>query len=1344
MTNNSDMRNLLKLILLFFNTYSFAGLQYTIDNGISNNNIECILQDSDGFLWIGTWNGLNRFDGYSFEHYFNGFPTRSIPNNWISKLFQDTQGTIWVGTISGLAYYDKRNNEFVTHPDITVHSISGITEDLNKHIWLSTSAGLYTINAETKQIVRFISIDQEPLFTNLEEIQISASGDIWLACRSGLLVLDASTSNIHRHIPMDWVKTIAFDTLGNIWCGTRTAGLTVLDTATLRHKTYIHEESNRNSLGSNSIWSVYFDTKQQLWIACQNGFLNKYDPDQSSFSKDHDTRINGHSNEFRPITAILEDRKGNLWLGYHRAGLYCISKQSESFEFYQSSYYSDHKVQFTNVTSFAQYQHNVLFGTDSDGLFVYNTKSKQISVYEAEQNNLSKNIITLYNHGNSIWAATWGDGIYEISAGTSGQISRYKHNKQDKYSIPINTVKGLLAVDTLLWVGTHGSGIALMDLKTKKLYHQINPLDKYDISYINPLWINHIYRDSKGIIWISTFYGIFSFSNGALHQYHYEADNVYSLSDNKVYSAFEDSDHTLWVVTGNALNLFDYATGRFSNASIELGLPASPRAITQDLSGIIWVSYEQGIMLYDPKTQNTIKYSNASMGTLGEFLHNSVYHSADGSIYFGTTEGFVRCYPGKLEQGDIDLSIHLRNMYVNYQLVHDTTGIGHISQLQTLRLPYSKDIISIEIACLDLSQLYEISYSYELRGYDHAKITIDNNRQISFSGLDPGRYALAIKAEVNGMLVATKELEIIIVPKWWMTWWFKAIAALLLVAIVSLYIYMRGVKQRKINIILHRKIQERTSELNQQKQILEQQYTIITKKNEELQIANDTKLKLFSIISHDLKNPLNAVLGLSHLLIERFASYSEIEKLKILHSIENSTNILVDMTVNLLDWSVIQTNSIEPSIGLYDLSLIIQETIQQEKEIANAKQVAIRTQLAHRHSVLADKTMLATVIRNILHNSIKFTPQNGNIVIATSELSDFIVIEIKDNGVGMSAFQIEAIMHSSNTPRSTYGTNNEKGTGLGLSIAKEFISKNNGTLNISSDNKTGSSFVINIPKGSALEQQACEQDCCSDETATRLNTIEKDDDVVVCIVEDNPSILMLINSVLSPYYTTHTATDGEKGYSITLSQIPDIIITDIEMPQMNGLEMIRKLRKHPLTNHIPILILSSKDSDMSQIEGYQSGADDYITKPFNQEILANKVQAVLAQRKRYLKHFKMQSYTQHIDAIPESMDEKFAKSATDYIENNYSKETLSVEDLAAHMNISRVQLFRKFKSIIGTNPQDFIKNYRLEKAGMLLKTKKWRVSDVAYQVGFSEPHYFSSCFAKHYGISPSKYMEAQD
>jgi signal transduction histidine kinase/DNA-binding response OmpR family regulator len=1118
----------------------------------------------------------------------------------------------------------------------------------------------------------------------------------------------------------------------------------LLDTATLRQRTFSHEETNRYSLGSNSIWSVYFDTKQQLWIACQNGFLNKYDPDNAAFAKDHDTRINGYSNEFRPITAILEDRKGNLWLGYHRAGLYCIPKHAEAFQFYQSSYYSGRKVQFTNVTSFAQYQHNVLFGTDGDGLFVYNTKSKQISEFETTQKNLSKNIITLYNHGNSVWAATWGDGIYEIGDGAPVPISRYRHNKQDKSSIPINTVKGLLAVDTLLWVGTHGNGIALMDLASKKFYHQSHPLDKYDISYIDPIWINHLYRDSRGIIWISTFFGIFSFSNGVLHHYYYDAENAHSLSDNKVYRAYEDCDRTLWIVTGKGLNLFDYATGRFSNASIELGLPASPRAITQDLSGIIWVSYEQGIMLYDPKTQNTIKYSNASMGTLGEFLHNSVYHSPDGSLYFGTTEGFVRCHPDKLEQADADLGIHLRNMFVNYRLVHDTTGTGHISQMQTLRLPYSRDIISLEIASIDLSRLHEIVYSYQLHGYDRTKITIDNKRQITFSGLDPGTYVLALTAEVNGEVVAERELEIIIIPKWWMTWWFKAIVALLLAAIVALYIYMRGVKQRKINIILHRKIQERTREINEQKRVLETQYQIITKKNDELQVANDTKLKLFSIISHDLKNPLNAVLGLSHLLIERFASYTEKEKMSILHSIENATNSLIDMTVNLLDWSVIQTNSIEPSIGSYDLTLLVQETIQQEKEIANAKQVAIQTQLAHRHTVLADKTMLATVIRNILHNAIKFTPRNGNIIIATSEEDEFIIIDIKDNGVGMSALQIESILHSDNTPRSTYGTNNEKGTGLGLSIAKEFIRKNNGTLSISSDNKTGSSFVIHIPKGSAVEEQTSAQVRCTEETSVRQSSIEKNEDVVVCIVEDNPSILLLINSVLSPYYTTHTAADGESGYSIILSQIPDIIITDIEMPQMNGLEMIRKLRKHPLTNHIPILILSSKDSDMSQIEGYQSGADDYITKPFSQEILANKVQAVLEQRKRYLKHFKLEAYTPQSGAVPQSLDEKFIKSATDYIGDNYSKETLTVEDLAAHLGISRVQLFRKFKSIVGTNPQDFIKNYRLEKAAQLLKTKKWRVSDVAYQVGFSEPQYFSTCFAKHYGTTPTKYIEAQD
>ncbi|HOS83847.1 MAG TPA: two-component regulator propeller domain-containing protein [Bacteroidales bacterium] len=1332
------------LCLFFMHLYGIAGNQFTIDKGLSNNNIECILQDADGFLWVGTWNGLNRYDGYSFEKFYTEEYKPSLPNNWITQLFQDSQGNIWVGTISGLGFYNKRSNTFETHKDIQFHYISGIVEDTHSNIWISSSVGLYIINSKTKQLQTFISKEKQLLFTDLEELKIDNKGYVWAGCRQGILKIDAHTQIIKKHISLDWVKTIAFDTKGNIWCGTRTNGLVRIDTTTLQKKIFKHNPEQSNSIGSDNIWSIFIDKKHAVWIACQNGFLNKYDTKRDVFIKKHDTRINNYTNEFKSITCMYEDKEGNIWLGFHRAGLYCIPKQTNTFEFYKSAMYANKKVDFSNVSSFAQHNEVLLFGSDGDGLFVYNTKTKDIDVFGQEKKILSNNIISLYTHGNMIWVATWGGGLSKIDLQNNYTIKNYSFQENNPASIPINNIKGILYIDSLMWVGTHGDGIALFNSKTQKFFHSQNPHSKISFNYKEPLWINHIDKDSKGNIWISTFYGLYKYNTtSGLQHYYFDQEDSTSISDNKVYAVYEDAAKQLWIITGNGINTFDNRTNTFTNISKKLRLPTTPRGIIQDNAGVLWISYERGIVLYDTKTNKRIHYSNESIGVEGECIQNAIYKTTDGCIYIGTTAGFVRCYPHAIENTLHALPLFLRNLFVNFNKIQDTLLYGpHISQATRLSFPYSKDVITIELASIVLSRLHEISYSYRMLGYDTTWIHLDKNRNITFSGLSPGTYILEMRGEKHGSIISEKELEIKIIPKWWMTWWFKLCIILIIIALVYLYSYIRNRKQKQLNQFLQKKIKERTKELSIQKEKLEEQYAIISKKNEDLQIANDTKNKLFSIISHDMKNPLNAMLGLSQILIEGFKSFSEQEKMNILQNIVDATKSLTNLTLNLLNWSVVQTDSIKPSIASYDLQLLIQETIELEIEIAKAKHITVTSKCLHSHYALVDKIMINTVIRNILHNALKFTPQYGSISISTEKNNNYICIEIKDSGVGMNQIQIDSILHSKYL-KSTYGTNYEKGTGLGLGIAIEFILKNNGTFDISSEVDKGTVFKIQVPKGLPIDTiQEVPKETVHNNLSIH-STIQKDEDIVLCIVEDNEHVLSVIQSIFNQYYTTHTASDGNKGFELIVNQVPDIIITDIEMPQLNGIEMIQKLRKHPITNHIPIVILSSKDSDIEQIEGYQSGADDYVTKPFNHEILLNKVQAIIEQRKRFLQHYKIQSHTPQQKELAVSYDEKFLKNAINHIENNYKQEGFSVEDLAQHMAISRVQLYRKFKTIIGITPQDFIKNYRLEKAALLLKTKKWRVADVAYEVGFNEPHYFTSCFVKHYGITPSKYIDQQ-
>jgi len=1349
----SNVKLILVTLLLSSSNFLFAFNQYSIDNGLSNNNVECIMQDSQGFLWFGTWNGLNKYDGYSFEKYYSNKTINGLSNNWITSLFEDSQGTIWAGSVSGLSYYEKESNTFKTYTDIKDHYISGIVEDFQHRIWISTSAGFFVIDGKTKNVVKTLLIEQNQLFLNPEEIIIDKKGFIWAGCKNGVIEINPNNYTVKKQIKLDWIKAIKFDSKGNIWCGSRTDGLFVIDTATSTKRIYKYDNNNASSIGSNSIWSIYIDKKQNIWIACQNGFLNKYDPKTDSFIKNHDLKLNMNSYEFKSITSTYEDFQGNLWIGSHRAGLYSIHRKSNVFEVYKSSIYANKKVQFTNVTSFAESSTNsILFSTDGDGIFVLNPEEKNI--YQLPTNNklLTSNIITLYRNKSTIWAATWGGGIAKISIDKNFDVTNYIYNKSDERSIPINNIKGLYLNDSMLWIGTHGEGLSFLNLKSQVFYHYKNPLKAYTFNYKDPQWINHITKTNDGTMWISSFYGVYTFAKGKLTHYINETNNPQSISNNSVYTVFQNSQNEILILTGNGINRFDPQKKVFENLSSKYNLPIYAKSFTEDSYGNLFISSEEGITIFSLKTHKSITYSNQYLGNDGEFTSNACYKSNDGSIYFGTTTGIIRCQPDKIKQKTGKINLVIRNVLINYNKVSDSiiAKADNQTKIDRLELSYSKDIVTLEIAAIQLSEINQISYSYKLDGYDDAWIKLHQNRFITFSGLSPGTYTLKVKALINNETSVIKSLEIVIHPKWWMTIWFKIILIIILIFILLLINYLRLYKQKKLNILLQEKIKERTkdlvlvnTELQQQKIILQEQYSIISSKNEELQIANNSKLKLFSIISHDLKNPLNAMLVLSQTLIDNFNNYSEEKKLQLLGNISTATKSITNLTLNLLNWSVIQTDTIKPSLESYDISTIIHEAILLELEIAKAKEIKIVTNYNHAYSALIDRTMISTVIRNIIQNSLKFTPIKGTIIIDTYDDSNYIHVKITDTGIGMPNNVIEAILKT-NSVVSTYGTNNEKGTGLGLNIVKEFIYKNNGLFQIESQIDVGTTFISSFPKGQAIiEQLVYESEIYENEQnqIQHQSKVTKDNETIVCIVEDNENVLVMIENLFSDRFKTITAKNGKEALESILAHVPDIIITDIEMPEMSGIELITELRKHPVTNHIPVVILSSRNADYHQIVGYKAGADDYITKPFNQEILRNKVDAILEQRKRYLIHAKTKLNDIQKSEMPKSFDEIFLKKVLEYIELHYKDEEFSVEDIANNMSISRVQLYRKFKTILGVNPQDFIKNFRLEKAAILLKTNKFRVADVAFAVGFNESNYFSSCFIKHYGITPSKYME---
>jgi len=1323
------------------------------DDGLTDNSVNTIYQDSYGYLWVGSWNGLNKFDGYRFEHYFASDDINSLPGNWIFTIFEDSQNTLWVGTNAGIAYYDRSTNKFKQIQNTEYNGIRSIFQTETNELWCSVHNGILVFDCEKKTFIKKLDVTADPSFRHVQDAIADNQGKAWIGTLDGITVMDISSGLITKKIISDEsntlisnnIKTLQFDHDGMLWIGTEEDGLTILDTASLKSISYKHNEQDEHSLGSNFVSHIYIDNNNDAWISCINGYLNKYDRDKKHFIRYTGTNFHNRTILSKSIDCTIQDKENNYWIGSHGSGIYCLSSQYNLFEVFQKIPGKTNGFSLGGITSFAELDDNtIIMGNDGGGLQFFNPETYNISNYKFNDQFASPNIITILKDGNQLWCGSWGGGVAKIELNNQFSLTNYTHKKETNTSLNYNNIKALYAQDSSLWIGTHGDGLAIFDHNHHMFYHHNNPYNfpfKMDI----PLWITDINKTTGDKMWISTVFGTFLIAQDTTYHFTHKKGDSTTIINNYVFSVYEDSRKDIWVLTSQGVDKFIDSTKTFAHYSATHAFTRYPKGIIEDNNGNLWITANDGVYMITPDNYSIRKFEKSDGIVEGEFQKNGAFKASDGLLYFGSTKGFMRCDPNKISSDLMPPLVVFRNVYLNYKLqtVDSVILTSALDVVDNIELKYTKDIISIEIAAIHLSKLNQVSYSYKLEGYQDAWIDMGNNRMITFSELAPGNYNLKVRAKLKAGYQTEKSLQIAILPPWWMTIWFKALLTLLITSTIVLIVYLRIKIIKRQNELLKQKVAERTADLTtankaleDQTEKLQEQNMLVVIKNEELHEANETKNRLFSIISHDIKNPLSVMQNMSQEAYNNFGSTSVEKTKEILYQLVNATKSLTNLTLNLLDWSVIQTNSFKAKITECDLEQLIQENITLYKENAQKKEIQISANINHSYKVLADNTMLSTVIRNILNNSIKFTYNGGTVTLQTVDTADYIKLIISDTGVGMNQATIDAILNTNNNI-STYGTSNEKGTGLGLTICKEFIEKLSAKLAITSKENEGTEFSILLPKGNKIQHIKAEKVAVETDDNT-----ETDNSTIICIVEDNIEIQTYIRNIFQKYYRVEVASNGKDGIKLITELVPDIIISDVYMPEMDGLEMIKTLRGIPATNHIPVIILSSRDMDKHLIEGYQAGADDYITKPFNRDVLYNKVKASLEHQNRLKVHFNKKSLSpEETTDVPESKDEKFIKDIVKIMDSEYNKEDFSVEYLAGKMEMGRVQLFRKFKAIVGQSPKDYITQYRLEKATQLLKTQKYRVSDVAYEVGFSSPRYFSKCFVQYFGMAPKDYAE---
>ena len=1065
-------------------------LHFDKSNDFPFNLVQNVMQDSHGYLWIGSASGIARYDGYSFEVYTTDDYKNGLPSNRIFCTFETSNGDVLVGTNLGLVKYNRETNKFEL---LSYSCTPEICEDKNKQIWVATFDGIDVRDSKTLKIKKSFFCESDHNITVFNGLNCDSHGRIWaITSNNGIYVFDSKKNKLQKHIDSKLLNNIehlkstslVFDKLGFMWLKTTGNGVFCIDTSTYKVQQFLSSNTNKSTVGSNNVTDIYVDRKNDVWACCQYGYLNKFNRQKNCFERfipqvDNLRYINANS-----MLCVNQDNNGNYWVGTFSNGLYCLSEMYNNFQTFFSLPSFLGKNLVGQVTSFAELDNGIIaIACDGDGIKFYNPADN--SIYEFKNNNQlrSKNIHKIVKHKNYLWGATWGGGIFKIDLKTN-QVTNFTCSENNIRGLNYNNVESLYADDTALVIGTHGDGLAFYNYSKNTFVHKNNSKSTiFDRSINN--WINDVTKDSRGNVWIATCYGLCKLFNNKIS---YFGTTKYNNSINSfdVLSVLEDSRKQLWVVTSSGIDLFNYKDNTFSRLKDKYTLPSNTRSLIEDNDGNMWLTTADNLIKITVSNNNIHVFDKNDGIVTGEFKTNSSFKASDGTLYFGSTDGFMKCIPSKLKYENATPQLCYRNLFVNY--IKQTTEKGFLKRtLETsdsLQYGYTDDVISIEVSAILFGRIDKINYAYSFRNDDNKWLNLGKNRIISFTSLKPGTHILKVKATVENGKTIQKNLIIIVRPKWWMTWWFKSILILILLSILSRIVYLRIQKIQIQNIQLEKLVKERTIELEQKNVILLDQSTkldkqaqslknqnnellekqlVIEMKNVELEEALNMKSKLIGIIAHDFKNPLTGIYGLTTLLKHDSSNIVAPKIVKYIDGILNSVTKLKDQMVTVLDWAQGQMKDVLAKPVAINIETIIFDALSLMKENSDQKNITIKTQFNNTSNAFIDPRMISTVMRNLLANAIKFTPRGGEIKIVVLESNTNLEIKVIDSGVGMSNEQIVNLFNKG-INSSSYGTENEKGSGFGLQICKLFLEKNGGYLNVKSVEGKGTDVSFTIPK----------------------------------------------------------------------------------------------------------------------------------------------------------------------------------------------------------------------------------------------------------------------------------------
>ena len=1316
---------------LFAQQEEIVSRHYSIKDGLPEERVNDIIQDSQGFIWLATHSGLYKFDGYSFTNYRNNpASSNSLGNNRVYNLLEDRRGRLWIGHDDGIDLFDPRTEKYYFH-------------------WADSGANIY------------------PWRVQVHRFRERKDGKIWICTNGGVYVADLETLNIGKFTQLPfWTHDIAETKDGSV-VASSLKGVYYLDAKTGDTTRFIHDPGNPKSVSFNYYTSgVKVDKRDRVWVGTDKS-LELFNPHEKSFTH-YPTKVD--------VNDILENPNGKFWLACDD-GLYAFDSESGKIDKLTNDPYT---------SSAIRDRQGVVWISSEQGFRQLHSKNRQFNINHqfgdwigsiAEDANhdiwilggpdpasaslfkFNPSIGSTYNYGqlppsdsiknfqDSFYRSLFCDKKGNMWLASAAELEKYNAENQKFYNITFNLATipytGFMDSRGMVWIGDIFGFIYKFDPTSGRIEEFRVPGDK----------VYSFLEDSSQNVWVGSSAGLsrYNLKTGKLDVFSYTPDDPQSLSSNTVYDLIMDSDKSIWIGTGRGLNKMIKGTENHVPKFLHWrttpsGLPNDDvYCIVEGGDRTLWMTCGNMISHFSPKQNSFRNYDNNNGLSGRDFrrvsrLNGKGLRSYNGNILFGSADGLVVFHPDSLEDNKfippvVISSFSIRNQAVPVTgtdadtLTWESPLTESISYTDEIRLTYDQNDFNLEFSALNFVNPERNQYKYKLEPYEKEWIeTTASNRFARYTNISPGKYTFRVIGSNNDGAWNDEgaTLMIIIAPPWWQTWWAYTLYGL---AFVAMFLYWRNYENKRL------KLKHRAEYLSE---------------------LDNLKSRFFTNISHEFRTPITLILGP---LKDMYNGTFKGDQKSVLAVMIRNGQRLLRLINQLLDLSKLEAGKMTLHTTPIDLVQFIREIASSYESVAADKKIRyfFYPELQEL-MVYIDQEKIEKVVHNLLSNAFKFTREGGEIILNLKvQEKQWASVSVKDTGIGIPADQLDKIFDRFYQVDSSQ-TRDYEGSGLGMALAKELVTLHHGKIMVESTEGKGTIVTLWLPLGKdqlrkdeiidSVRSKMLSPELTPTKSILKMEnenetlTVSSSEAPVLLIVEDNGDMRRYISKTLSAHYQIIEAENGKEGVMRAEESVPDLIISDIMMPEMDGYKLCELIKSNELTSHIPVILLTAKADRESKLAGLETGADDYLSKPFDADelklIVRNRIEERLKLRERFSREVTLEPKQISIT----SLDEKFLTKVLAIIEDRMDDESFSIEDFSREAGYSKIHFYRKIKGLSGQSPSLFLRTIRLKRAADLLSKHSDNVSQIAYSVGFSSLSYFNKCFKEQFGVTPGQFSES--